>query len=156
MDYGDDPERALANDVEENMNFDSDAYDRAVREEGLVGSSSRNSDAMLADAENMNFDIDELEQTLRDEGVGGSKGDQQRPARPPPPPAEPAPERSRSFFGRLKQTINPAPTTDPVPDPLPTTPPGGSSGAVPPSGGEGSWASARRGGRPRPIWRPGC
>lgn len=106
-----DRDRALAAEVE-NMNFDSDAYDRAVREEGLAGPGTP-SDRMLADAENMNFDIDELEQTLRAEGVN-VQPHAPATAEPPPTPAptESAPERTRSFFGRLKQMINPAPTSE--------------------------------------------
>jgi alkylhydroperoxidase/carboxymuconolactone decarboxylase family protein YurZ len=108
-----DEERALAAEAE-NMNFDSEAYDRAVREEGLMGTgSSSERDRMLADAENMNFDIDELEQTLRAEGLSGTPHAPATAAPPPPPPApEPEPAPSRSFFGRLKQMISPAPTTD--------------------------------------------
>src|SRR5690349_3144316 len=46
MAYPEDRDRALAEDVE-NMNFDSEAYDRAVREEGLaISNSPRDSDAM--------------------------------------------------------------------------------------------------------------
>jgi hypothetical protein len=108
-----DEERALAAEAE-SMNFDSEAYDRAVREEGLMGTAgSPERDRILADAENMNFDVDELEQTLRAEGLSSTP---HAPATASPPPPSPAPEQepapSRSFFGRLKQMISPAPTTD--------------------------------------------
>ena len=103
-------ERALAAEAE-NMNFDSEAYDRAVRDEGLIDSgSSADRERLLADAENMNFDVDELDQTLRAEGLASTP---HAPATTTPPAAaEPAPEPapSRSFFGRLKQMITPAPT----------------------------------------------